>query len=161
MCIVYRHNLLKHRASKRLWPLSPVEISGSEMCKHLTKTLVWRDWSPLGVRTRTVTCLIPKCYCITTTSPEQAVGALCRMWDVLCYVVLCCGGGTHWGISTAQLTRQPVPVGLTRSPAHRHGTLEVLIFCFGHRKAFHRTATLVLEPGRRKAFLPRSTWARW
>lgn len=167
MATVYRLNLLKTWAWKWLRPLSPIEIVGSEMCKSLREILVWRARSPLEARTRTATCLIPKCQRITTTSPERAAGALCRMWGVLCHVVLCRSSGTHRGMSAAHLTGQPVPVGLTHfpsSPAHKRGALGMLIFCFGHRKAFQQNSHHCSRARRkesRKAFLPSCSWARW
>lgn len=71
--------------------------------------------------------------------PRAGCRALCRMWSTLCYVVLLRGSGTHWGITSAQLTRQPVPVGLTcspGSPAHRCSALGMCVFLLWTQKSF-------------------------
>lgn len=76
----------------------------------------------------------------TCRSPVQAVGR----------AVLCCGTGTHGAISAAQQAAytsgaDPLPT----SSAHRHSGPGMLIFCFGHRKAF--------QTDRRKAGKPSSS----
>lgn len=68
-----------------------------------------------------------------------------------CSAVLC--PGTHQGISTAQQAGQPGPLGLALPSPWATAAVPWRCFGFGHRGIFQRTATVIVLPGRRKAFL--------
>lgn len=93
---------------------------------------------------------VPKCWCLARASPEQ--GSPGRVQGTLCCAVP--GSGTHPGISTAQclgsLDRWAWP-----SPAlqPQDSVLWMCCFGFGRRGNLQETATVLILPGRRKAFL--------
>lgn len=104
----------------------------------------------------TAVCLVPKCWCITTSTPEQW-----EPWQDAGHALLCCAVPWQWHPSShlhssAAWAAWTAGVGhAPASPAHRCSALEIHFFGFGHRRVFQETATVSVQPGRRKAFLLR------
>jgi len=72
--------------------------------------------------------------------------------------MLCCAVPWQWYPSRhlySLADQAACTSGADSLPSLKTHALGVRVFCFGHRKAFHETAAVILEPGRRTAFLLR------